>query len=61
MSTDDLSPKKRGRPATGRNREKICITVPIPLAALARKKASKKEESLSQFITRAVQNLVLQP
>lgn len=52
---------KRGRPATGSNRTRITIAVPPKLAEAARKKAYKKGESTSHFISRAIQNLLLEP
>lgn len=54
-------PKRRkGRPATGSTRRKISITVPTTLLETATKAAFKKGESVSQFISRAIQNLTLE-
>ena len=50
---------KKGRPATGRTRRKISVSIPEVIAAAAAKTAAKKGESLSQYISRATQTLLM--
>lgn len=59
-ATKEVSKRGKGRPATGSTRTKISITVPTALLATATKQAAKKDESVSQFISRAIQNLTLE-
>lgn len=53
------APRKAGRPATGKTRAQLCCTVPPSLIEKARRLASKKGESLSQYVSRAIQNALL--
>jgi len=48
----------RGRPS-GVTRKKLSVSIPFGIADAATKKAFKNKESLSQFISRAVQNQLL--
>jgi predicted HicB family RNase H-like nuclease len=57
--TTQASPK-RGRPATGRTKVKLSASVTPSLIQAASAAAYKKGESLSQFVSRAIQNLVLE-
>lgn len=50
---------KRGRPATGKTRIKLSATVPPALIQAASKAAAKNNESLSQWVSRAMQNALL--
>jgi predicted HicB family RNase H-like nuclease len=50
---------KRGRPATGNTRSKVSVSVPIELLKVARQRAARSGESLSQFVSRAIQTLTL--
>lgn len=62
LMSDAITPtKKRGRPPTGRTKEKLSATVPKDLIKAAQKRATKKGESLSNFVSRAIQNLLLEP
>ena len=47
---------KRGRPATGKTRTKVSVSVPTELLKLAQKMAAKSGESLSQYVARSIQN-----
>lgn len=51
----------RGRPATGHTRAKVSVSVPFDLLAIAKKKSAKSGESLSQYVSRAIQILTLNP
>jgi len=51
---------KRGRPATGKTKVKLSASVSPALIEAAQKAAFKKGESLSQFVSRAMQNLILE-
>lgn len=51
---------KRGRPATGKTKVKLSASVSPSLIDAATKAAFQKGESLSQFVSRAIQNLVLE-
>ena len=51
---------KRGRPATGKTKIKLSASVSPSLIEAATKAAFSKGESLSQFVSRAIQNLVLE-
>jgi predicted HicB family RNase H-like nuclease len=51
---------KRGRPATGKTKTKLSASVSPALIEAAQKAAFKKGESLSQFVSRAMQNLILE-
>jgi predicted HicB family RNase H-like nuclease len=51
---------KRGRPATGKTKTKLSASVSPALIAAAQKAAFEKGESLSQFVARAMQNLILE-
>jgi predicted HicB family RNase H-like nuclease len=61
MSAKPNPKRERGRPATGITRKKVSVSVPIALLALAQKQARKSDESLSQYVSRAIQNLTLAP
>ena len=50
---------KRGRPATGTTRTKVSVSIHDTLLTLAKKKANKNGESLSQLVARAIQILTL--
>lgn len=50
----------KGRPATGSTRTKISVTIPTLLLTQAAGIAFKKDESVSQFVSRAIQNLVME-
>lgn len=50
---------KRGRPATGKTKVKLSATVNPALIQAAMKEAYGKGESLSQFVSRAIQNQLL--
>ncbi len=52
-------PIKRGRPATGKTRTKVSLSVPSELLKLAQKMAAKSGESLSQYVARSIQNQTL--
>lgn len=56
--TNATSPKKKGRPATGRTKVKITATVPIALEKAVKEAANLKGESFSQFLTQALQTAV---
>lgn len=49
-----------GRPATGKTKGKLSATVNEGLIEAATKASLKKGESLSQFVSRAIQNLLLE-
>jgi predicted HicB family RNase H-like nuclease len=51
---------KRGRPATGKTKVKLSASVSPALIAAAVVAAGAKGESLSQFVSRAMQNLILE-
>ena len=51
---------KRGRPATGKTKVKLSASISPALIEAATKAAFKKGESLSQFVSRAMQNLILE-
>jgi predicted HicB family RNase H-like nuclease len=51
---------QRGRPATGATRKKISLTIPTLLLEKAAVTAIRKGESVSQFVARAIQNLLMQ-
>lgn len=51
--------RERGRPATGNTRTKVSVSIPDTLLTLAKKKANKNGESLSQLVARAIQILTL--
>jgi len=53
------TPSKIGRPKTGKTRITASFTLPPALMAQARKIANRKGESLSQYVSRAIQNAVL--
>lgn len=59
QATKQDSPK-RGRPATGKTKTKLSASVSPALIKEAMRAASMKGESLSQFVSRAIQNLVLE-
>lgn len=59
QATKEESPK-RGRPATGKTKVKMSASVSPALIEAATKVAFKKGESLSQFVSRAMQNLILE-
>jgi len=50
---------RRGRPRTGRTKVKLSATVNPALVEAAMKEAYGKGESLSQFVSRAIQNQLL--
>ena len=47
---------KRGRPATGKTKVKLSASVNPSLIEAATRQAYGKGESLSQFVSRAIQN-----
>lgn len=55
MQTPPTNERKRGRPATGKTREKVSLSLPKDLLKTAKKNAVKKKESLSHYVTRAMQ------
>ncbi|GAA5120415.1 hypothetical protein JIN84_05540 [Luteolibacter yonseiensis] len=57
--TKDQPAPKRGRPATGKTKVKLSATVNPSLIEAAMKQAYSKGESLSQFVSRAIQNQLL--
>jgi predicted HicB family RNase H-like nuclease len=50
---------RRGRPATGITKAKLSATVSPALIKAAGKDAAKRGESLSQWVSRAIQNQLL--
>ena len=58
--TADTKRNKPGPKASGITRRKVSVTVPTGLLQTAVKLASSKGESLSQFVSRAMQNLILE-
>jgi len=56
----EKSARGPGRPATGKTKGKLSATVNPALIEAATKAAYKKGESLSQFVSRAIQNLILE-
>lgn len=59
MAAKPTTKRERGRPATGTTRTKVSVSIPDELLALAKKKANKNGESLSQLVARAIQLLTL--
>lgn len=57
--TKDQPSPKRGRPATGKTKVKLSATVNPSLIEAATREAYSKGESLSQFVSRAIQNQLL--
>ena len=51
---------KRGRPATGTTRTKISVSLPDDLLKLAKKKASKGNESFSSLAARSLEHFLAQ-
>jgi predicted HicB family RNase H-like nuclease len=51
---------KRGRPATGKTKVKLSASINPALIEAAGKVAFRNGESLSQFVSRAIQNLLLE-
>lgn len=49
---------RRGRPATGKTRKKVSISLPTNLAEDAMKAACERGESFSQFVARSIQNRI---
>jgi len=49
-----------GRPATGKTKGKLSATVNAGLIEAATKASLRRGESLSQFVSRAIQNLLLE-
>lgn len=50
---------KRGRPPTGKAKIKLSVTVNDPLVKAAAKAAMKNNESLSQWVSRAISNQLI--
>ena len=59
-SPTDKPKRGPGRPATGTTRTKVSVSIPTALLKLAGDAARTKDESLSQFVSRAIQNLTLE-
>ena len=52
-------PAKRGRPVTGKTKAKISVSVNPAILEAATQMAFRNGESVSNFISRAMQNLIL--
>ena len=56
---NDKVPSKLGRPPTGKTKTKVSVSVSAEILKEAQKRANRAGESLSQYMSRALQNQLL--